>query len=476
MRSGTGVPPVKHAQDARATTKLNVSTQTAMIRKAISALTTMVLMLGASLPASAYSLHYHDASGIVARRWLANPIIVAFSRSLSAPPPNIKVGSDVIGAAQRALQHWAAVANIQFLETSSSAVSISPQNAGDGVNLITVSIDNLAAFGASDSPGRTRVFYDSGGAIVEADIALNPAETFSSDGTAGTYDLESTFTHEVGHLLGLEHSAVIGATMQPRQAKNGVYGLPALTQRALSADDIAGARALYGSAAETGSISGKLLVNRGGGAATANTAGVVVFAEEFETGKVVAGAIASVSGDYQLGGLAPGSYRLIAQSANGLLAGSDIGAAESESLANSSLVRAFEISRAPLVVKSGVNLSAAPVFLLSNDPPATIRPRMIGLNAELSTVAVPLEAGKTFTMYVGGEGVDQIAETGISISSPLIKVVPETLSSEEFATPYPVISFQVTVALDATAGDYSIRLQSVTGELSYLAGAITIKP
>ncbi len=449
--------------------------QPPMIRKAISALTMMVLILGASFPATAYSLHYHDASGIVARRWLANPIIIAFSRSLSSPPPNIKVGSDVIGAAQRALQHWAAVANIQFLETSSSAVSISPQNAGDGVNLITVSTDNLSAFGSSDSPGRTRVFYDSGGAIVEADIALNPAETFSSDGTAGTYDLESTFTHEVGHLLGLEHSAVIGATMQPRQAKNGVYGLPALTQRALSADDIAGARSLYGSAAETGSISGKLLVNRAG-VATPNTTGVVVFAEEFETGKVVAGAIASVSGDYQLGGLAPGSYRLIAQSANGLLTGSDIGAPEAEASANPSLVRTFEISRAPLVVKSGVNSNAAPVFLLASDPPATIHPRMIGLNAELSTIAVPLEAGKTFTIYVGGEGVDQIAEGGISISSPLIRIVPETLSSEEFATPYPVISFQVTVALDAAAGDYSIRLQSVSGELSYLAGAISIKP
>jgi hypothetical protein len=446
-----------------------------MMRKAISALTTMILMLGASLPATAYSLHYHDASGIVARRWLANPIIVAFSRSLNSPPPNIKAGSDVTGAAHRALQHWAAVADIQFLETSSSGTSISPPNAGDGVSLITVSTDNLAAFGASNSPGRTRVFYDSGGAIVEADIALNPAETFSCDGTAGTYDLESTFTHEVGHLLGLEHSAVIGATMQPRQAKNGVYGLPALTQRALSADDIAGARSLYGSAADVGSISGKLLVSRGSGAAT-STAGLMVFAEEFESGKVVAGAIASVAGDYQLGGLAPGSYRLIAQSANGLLAGTDIGAAESEDLANTSLVRTFEITRAPLVVRSGVNSNAAPVFLLPTDPPATIHPRMIGLDAELSTVALPLEAGKTFTIYVGGEGVDQIAEPGISTSSPLIRVVPETLTSEEFGTDYPVISFQVTVDSSAEAGEYSIRLQSVNGERSYLAGAITIKP
>src|SRR5258708_2041190 len=123
-----------------------------MMRKAISALTMMVLWLGATLPATAYSLHYHDASSIVARRWLANPIIVAFSRSLSSPPPNIKAGSDVVGAAQRALQHWAAAANIKFLETSSSATSISPLNAGDGISLITVSTDNPPASGSSPTP------------------------------------------------------------------------------------------------------------------------------------------------------------------------------------------------------------------------------------------------------------------------------------------------------------------------------------
>src|SRR5712671_407290 len=304
-----------------------------MKRKTLSAVVALLALVSAQAPLRAYTLQYRDGSGILARRWLTRPIIVAFSSSLSSPPSNIKAGSDVMGAARRALERWTNVANIQFLETRSTAQMVSPSNAGDRINLITVSADNAALFGPSQNPGRTRVFSDSGGAIVEADIALNPNELFSTDGTPGTYDLESTFVHEVGHLLGLEHSAVIGATMQPRQAKNGVYGLPAITQRALSADDIAGARTLYGSHAGTGSISGKLLVSRSGGAA-ANTAGLMVFAEEFGTGKLIAGAIASAAGDYQLSGLAPGSYRLIAQSANGLLAGTDIGAAESESLAS----------------------------------------------------------------------------------------------------------------------------------------------
>src|SRR6266404_5328495 len=449
-----------------------------MMRKAISAFTMMVLMLGASLPATAYSLHYHDASGIVARRWLASPIIVAFSRSLNSPPPNIKAGSDVIGAAQRALQHWAAVANIQFLETASSATSISPPNAGDGVSLITVSTDNLAAFGSSNSPGRTRVFSDSGGAIVEADIALNPNELFSSDGTPGTYDLESTFAHEVGHLLGLEHSAVIGATMQPRQAQNGLYGLPAFTQRTLSEDDVAGARALYGSQG-MGSISGRLIAAVAG--SSKPIFGGHVFVEDALTGRLIAGGVTLASGEYRIDALAPGKYRLIAQSLDGPVAAADIASAGGsysgllETLPPfRSIVRSGPSPSRSLAVTADTSTSLG--FFVSSTPSPTVKPRLIGMNGELSTTVLPIEAGGTFTIYVAGEGLDEIPARGISVSSPFITVNQSTVAEEQFDTPYPVISFEITVDPYAPPGEYSIRLQSRDGEFVYLAGALTIDP
>src|SRR5580765_5869545 len=281
-----------------------------------------VLLVG-HRSAHAYTLQYRD-SGLLPRRWLTQPIIVAFSTSLAAPPSNIKAGSDVAGAAHRSLQHWASVANIQFFATTSSAQTISPPNAGDRISLITVSSENAALFGPSDNPGRTRVFYDASGAIAEADIALNPNVMFSSDGTQGTYDLESTFTHEVGHLLGLEHSAILAATMQPRQAMNGLFGLPAFTQRTLSYDDVAGARALYGSRAGTGSVSGRLVAT---GGQAGPVFGAHVFAEEVSTGRVIAGSISLHSGDYRIDGLPAGGYRVIGQGLDGLIEPEEIATA-----------------------------------------------------------------------------------------------------------------------------------------------------
>lgn len=437
-------------------------------------------LVSAQAPLRAYTLQYRDASGIVARRWLTRPIIVAFSSSLSSPPANIKAGTDVVRAARRALESWTRVADVQFLETRSTAQAVSPSNGGDRINLITVSIDNAAMFGLSDSPGRTRVFSDSGGAIIEADIALNPSDLFSSDGTPGTYDLESTFTHEVGHLLGLEHSAVIGATMQPRQAQNGLYGLPAFTQRTLSEDDAAGARALYGSQAGRGSISGKLIATALAGSSRPIFGGHV-FAEDALTGRLIAGSLTLASGEYRIDSLPPGRYRLIGQSLDGPVAAADIAAAGGSysSLLETlppfrSFVRAGPSPSRSIAVNSDTATSVG--FFVSSGPAPRVKPRLIGMNGELSTTVLPLEAGGTFTVYVAGEGMDEIPASGISISSPFLTVDRSSVSEAQFDTPYPVISFEITVDPYAPPGEYSIRLQSVDGEFVYLAGALTIDP
>lgn len=451
------------------------STSQQMIRKAPGIVTILIAVTAALTPSSASNANESpEALPPGAHRWVRSPLIVSFSSSLSAPPSNIKSGSDVVSALRRALHSWATAADVQFFEAASSAETISPPTNGDGINLISISSANASLFESSDAPARTRVFHDSGGAIVEADIALNPATPFSTDGSVGTYDLESTFAHEIGHLLGLEHSAVIGATMQPCQAKNGTYDRPAFSQRTLSAADVTQVRSLYGPAGA--SIAGRVTTNISGRART--IFGAHFFAEEVASGRVVASSISSASGQYRLDGLRAGVYRVFAQPLDGPVTAMDIAASG----------RAFGLTHTTPPFRSFVASDSTPsqslnigaksnlklgFFVFSAAPNLT--PRLIGMTGELSTAPLPLRPGETYTVYIAGEGVDDVSPEGISLSSSLIRMIPESLREVAFDVAYPVIAFEVSVDGRVRPGDYTIRLQSHSGELAFLPGAITIE-
>src|ERR1044071_5129205 len=398
-------------------------------------------------------------------KWPRKTIVVAFSTSLQSPGANIKPDSDVVGAARRALARWSSLSNINFIVTWSQAMSVSPAEAGDGISLLTIATTpENEAFNSAATTGRTRVFFDPDtGNIAEADISINPrprAEDgtelqFSTDGTPGTYDLEATFTHEIGHLLGLDHSAVLSSTMQGHQAYNGTFGQPALTERTLSEVDRQKVRSLYGPKFKLGRIEGRLADNRLAGMLTPLN-GVNVWAENVATGRVIASDVTAEDGSYKLEGLAPGQYRVI------VAAGSD-----------AQKFRSFELSN-QVVVKADV-----PTPLNSNlvpPQPSVLNPKMIGLNAELSTVALPLAPGKRVKVYLGGEGVDQVPGTSIAVNSPFFTVDPSTLAREQIAAPFPIVSIELQVAANAPFGDYTLRLQSNSGETAYVPGAIPIDP
>src|SRR5688572_8513540 len=373
-------------------------------------------------------------------RWPKRTIEIAFSNSLLSPGANIKPDSDVVGAARRALARWSSLANINFVVTWTAATSVSPAEAGDGVSLLTIAVTSEnEQFNSDSTTGRTRVFFNSEtGTIVEADISINPrprgddgtALQFSTDGTPGTYDLEATFTHEIGHLLGLEHSAVLGSTMQSRQAYNGTFGLPALTERTLSEDDRQKIRGLYGPGQRLGSIEGRLTDNRTAGALLP-LSGVNIWAENAATGRVIASDVTAGDGSYELKALAAGQYRLMVSSVS------------PEETASQPKFRSFELAN-QVTVKPNV---ATP--LNHNMVPAqapSLNPKLVGLNAELSTVALPLEPGKRVKLYLAGEGVDQVPGTSISVNSPFFTVDPATLTREQLPTPFPVISVELQVA------------------------------
>lgn len=419
-------------------------------------------------------------------KWSTRSIQIALSTSLTAPSPAIKADSDVTGAIQRALASWSRAADVTFVEVSSKAQSVSPTNGGDGISLITVAAtgENLALFGEGNTTARTRVFFDpETGEISEADIVINPfpysgegeALQFSTDGTPGTYDLESTLAHEIGHLLGLTHSHVIGATMQASQALNGTYGLPATTERTLSETDLRAVRSLYGAREKTGSIEGRIQNSVDGNLLPAT--GAHVWIEDLGDGKVMASSLTAAGGRFSVAGVPPGNYRAMVEYLDGP-AGDPAPLSATGDRKPGSRQRPFRSVEIASNLRVAADKPTALNYVLvppQNSPPA-LNPRVIGINGELSTVPVQVEAGKKVTLYVGGEGVDLIPGSGLLLSSRFITVDPASLTLQEFHTSTPVISFEVSVAANAPPGDYTIRLQSNSGEIAYLVGAITINP
>jgi len=129
---------------------------------------------------------------------------------------------------------WSAAgADFAFVSGGPTTASLS----SDGINVISWS-SSLAA-------GVLAMSYSDEGAgvISEADVQFNNAYSWG-DGTAGsgTYDIQTIATHELGHWLVLLDQYMSGDAEKVMYG----YGDEDVQKRALSADDIAGIRWIYG--------------------------------------------------------------------------------------------------------------------------------------------------------------------------------------------------------------------------------------
>ncbi len=387
-------------------------------------------------------------------RWKPGVIRIAVSSALLRENANIKRDSDVLGAIRRSIETWSRAANIELLQTNSDKVSASPSGpAGDGVSLITIAptAENVLLFAKDpeNAAATTRVFYNRRGIITEADIVLNPYQQFSTDGTLGTFDLESTLTHEIGHFLGLAHSTVFGSTMHSNYGKNGVFGLQNFSARTLSADDTASVRALYGVREDVaeccGNIEGRITFT---GKQARN---VQVWAED-TAGRVHGSTKTTAEGDFRFSGLGVGKYRIFAQEngrAKSVLPVQEIGEAS---------VASDETATINAKLGSGVR-----EFELN----------YLGFNGQLSAMAVALTPGRSYTVYLGGRNLDP-KKLSVTFTSPYISAVSGSLRASDYGEDVSVVTFEVHVNPKAPKGDYSIVVESERGDKRAIVGGLTI--
>ncbi len=423
-----------------------------MVRQA-KFLPVLILLLIFSITAVTGAPPNGEAQKTPELRWRKITIPVAFSNSLLRTNPAFRPDSDIQGAIRRSLDTWEAVANIEFQITWSDKLSASPAgNVGDGTSLITIAQtpENLLVFGgeADEISARTRVFFNRRGEISEADIILNPYQQFSTDGSLGTFDFESTLTHEIGHLLGLEHAALVSSTMNEHQGKNGTFNLASFSARTLSDDDIAQIRAIYGARDEEdccGTLDGRISTING-----KPVKGFNVWLEETETGRVSVGVKINADGSFQIRGLQANKYRVYTQDAAGGFAGQHLGEVEISKGKTTNLIKKITLAAKDFDVQ------------------------FTGFNGQLSKLAIPVNGGKGYQIYVGGKNLSP-EDFKIGTTSPFFTVSSGTLTPLDYGRDISVFSFEIKSLTDTPVGDYTIYLQKSDGKIQFLTGAVSVE-
>ena len=167
------------------------------------------------------------------RVWKTTPVTVLVYNKGNA---TINDGSGGVAAVASAIKAWGII--------SSGTTSAAPVR-GTAPATITL-IDNGHVCTGSCLAATLTGYYHTEGSntyIDDADIYTNQRYSYTSsketDGCSGEYDIDGIMTHEVGHVIGLGHSTVAGATMYPSVSACN------FNNRTLEADDLAGKNDLY---------------------------------------------------------------------------------------------------------------------------------------------------------------------------------------------------------------------------------------
>lgn len=423
--------------------------------KAFLPLLLLIALFGApSVGATEVSSFEQAHPSAVSPKWGRRTIPIYLSNSLrQLDRPGD--GAAVAKAVAAALNTWEGVTGFLFTVSWTDAESASPaQSRGDRKSLITIAPvpENLLMFSgdSSQDAARTRSFTDRRSLISEADIVLNPYQQFTTDGTFGTFDLQSVITHEIGHLLGLSHSPVIGATMFDKIAKNGTFGISADHARTLALDDLSALRALYGFSDDYCCGSVTVQVD-----AAASGVKFIAWLEEESTGRVVAGRYSDQSGGARLDGVDEGDYILrldVIQWMSG--------------------VKSVEFDAdSRIEVRAGKTVG---VRVPSRSVQRGFGALIGGTESQFSTAAVVAAPGEEGRMLIGAQGSIP-GGPRIFSTSPLLSISEVQFFGGQNQSGLSLFGFDFAVRKETPPGDYTLVLSDGVGTRRFLIGGLSVE-
>ncbi len=414
--------------------------------------------------------------------WPINSTItMRYDAALGDPstfPASIVPGSTPRIACNAGAAVWTAIAPISIVDGGlTSATSVG----ADGTNLVTFSDPALAAAGFIAA---AFVFSNvTDGTIFESDIGFSGAFLFDTTGTAPTaFDIQHVAAHEYGHLLGLEHSAIVGSSLFPFTPPGARWA------RTLADDDIAGIQTLYPTVQTfnaVGAVQGQL--TRAFGGVIVPIPGAHILAIDSVDGRVVAATFSDANGNYLLTGVPAGLYNLQAEPLDGpVLPGNLIGTSWAtvafdttfgEARTGSVTVRNAQITTRNFSAVTPANASIQAMFAncfgigVSGNPLTT---------APLTLVKPPAGLSYNCSLFLNGPGINPTGapapagpmavnvSPGITITGPF----QGGFFTGAGGVMFPYARYQMTITPQVAPGQHNIVLNTYTGPILGQGGQI----
>jgi Matrixin len=376
--------------------------------------------------------------------------IITLAWPASAFPLKFAVDSRVINATPAARQ-MIIDAEGEWTSVADASVTFAPVTVENGLhagadnrNTITFADD---LFANQKCLAFTTPLHDDAGNLLDTDIQIDPSVPTSK------YSLQQLVAHELGHALGLDHSASLSATMYPWIPPNG--------STSLDSDDRIAIASIYPRI-----DSGAVLQGHVSGADGAIFAAQVVAVNA--DGEPIATGLSDQSGDFQLKGIPSGDYRVYVEPLDGPVVVSNLDGVW-RNAKGSAFPTAFVTGPQSLHVESGKfygNLNFTP------QGNVTLNPQGVGItpvgSGDLTVNSSPLaiKPGITTQVAVGGDGMASPGTT-FEILNPGF----HRTSAFTYGTNYAMATFSV----DASAPPGSTVILAHNGiAMAALTGALRI--
>jgi hypothetical protein len=359
------------------------------------------------------------------------------------------------------LPNAAAVIDRSFAAWSSAPdATISFQSLGVGDGLVAGEADHTNTITLADglfkdqnAIASTTNWYDTSGHLTQADIMIDATLV------NGDYNMQHALTHEIGHLLGLDHSAVLSAIMFP-------YVPHGSDVPVLDSDDRNAIANIYPKTDPTlvgGMLRGRVQGDSGG-----------VFAAQVvavnEKGEPVATSLSDQNGDFVLQALPAGDYRLYAEPLDGPV--------DARNMAG--IWRMANITPFPThFCDSGtIHVDGGKVYgnlvVNTSGAPPTLNPRWIGVTTpssdtfNLTSIAQTVRPGQSINVAVAGDGIVG-GMTTFNVLNPGF----HRTSDFHYAGNYVYATF--SIAPDSPAGSAVILASNGATQEATLTGGLRIQ-